>query len=481
MKNLNTDFTQKRIKWGLLFLNILFLGYFVILSFYNRLSQDDYLFLKSVETNGILNFIKDAYLFQSGRFIAYLYNAFLYSIIEQTSSIYFIPILIWLFCFFTLYYTLSLVVTINDKLFMTNLSALVLNIFIITNFEFTAYFWICANFNYVLPVLGLLFIVLIIKNKISNYQFFLLFFISIILSGSSEVFVPLFLLFLTLFFYFNFRIHSKIFLIDINSKKIIISFLILLIGLIVIVIAPGNYNRATEVIFQRPDSIFEFIIITLKSFLMFFYLLSFKFPYYIILTLISFYVGYQNRDKFTFQFNYTRFLSFSWVSYFLFILFSVMPAAFLMSGFGFHRIYTTTLFFSIIFFLVQSFILGLKINKNINLKLFQHFISINLLIFTIAMFVNLYLDVPTAKAYSQSDKARTNLLLKFKKENHKELVELETLHKPYTINLKYIILRKKQPMLYYENEISTDTTGYVNSCLRSFYELDFPIKLKSDR
>jgi hypothetical protein len=94
------------------------------------------------------------------------------------------------------------------------------------------------------------------------------------------------------------------------------------------------------------------------------------------------------------------------------------------------------------------------------------------------MMLNLVLDIPVAKKYSLSDKERTNLLLDLKKNHHKGLVELIPLYKPYTINLKYLTLKKKQPLLYYINEIESDTAAYQNMCIENYYELDFPIYIK---
>jgi hypothetical protein len=94
------------------------------------------------------------------------------------------------------------------------------------------------------------------------------------------------------------------------------------------------------------------------------------------------------------------------------------------------------------------------------------------------MTINLIVDIPTAKKYSQSDIDRTNLILDLKKLHHKGVVELNPLYKPTTYSLKYLILREKQPMLYYCNEIESDTSAYSNICLKSYYELEFPIRLK---
>lgn len=461
--------------------NILFIVYFFTLAFYNRLSQDDFLFLKSIQNDGIINFAKGAYLTQSGRFVGYFLNSLIYTFIIKTGSIILIPVFVWILNTLILQYVLRKYIEINF-FYVFNFSALLLNIFIITNFEFTAFYWTCAIFYYVFPILFILLFGLVNNKKVSKSQYVLLIFTAVIISGSSEVFIPfciLFLFFNLLYYYFKYNKDLSLILSKKRTKKLLVSIVILFTGLVFVLIAPGNYNRATESIFQQPASIIDFILITSKSFVLFFYLLSFKFPYYIVLILISFLVGLMNKESLNFKIIYRRFLLISWVGYLVFVLLSVMPAAFLMSGFGFQRIYTTTVFVSILFFIIQGFYFGLNCKKNINQKYLQKLIAVNLFLLIIVMCANLYLDVPTARKYAESDIKRTNYLLELKQQGNQALIELTPLYKPYTYNLKYLILRKKQPLLYYDNEISTDTSGYVNSCISSFYDLEFPIKLES--
>lgn len=481
MKNNKLIFQLDKNTAILLFaLNILFIAYFFTLAFYNRLSQDDFLFLKSVHNSGCLNLVKWSYFFQSGRFTHYIYIAIIFLLIDKTGQFFFIPIIVWIIDFSILLFILKKNLNINYFLSI-NLSALLFNIFIISNFEFTAFYWICATFYYIQPLLIILFFVQINTENVSKYQYFALIILAILISGSSEIFVPFCLLIIILnfgFYYFKNKNDFTLTIYENRSNRLILLFIIILIGYIFVLVAPGNYIRAKEAIFNHPFNFLSFLKIASQSFLMFYYLLAFKFPYIIVLILIAFMFGVINKASLFIDFTYKRFLLFSWCSYFLFILLNIIPAAYLMSGFGFQRIYTSTIFFSILFFVVQSFFLGLKTKKHINLKFINRLILINLLILILVMILNLVLDIPAAKKYSQSDIERTNLLLDLKSKHHKKLVKLMPLSVPYTYNLKYLILNKKQPMIYYINEIASDTSSYSSMCIRSFYELKFPICLK---
>jgi len=464
----------------LVVLNALFIAYFLFMAIYNRLSQDDFLFLKSVHNSGCIQLVKWAYLFQSGRFTHYSYISIIFLIIDKTGSFFIIPVIVWVIDFFLLLFVMKKILNKNNYI-TANLSALILNVFILTNFEFTAFYWICSTFYYIQPVLVLFLFVMVNQKNVSKIQYCLLIFIAVLISGSSEIFVPFCLLFtiLNLGYYYiknNKDLHKTIS--DKRIQRLLLSLIILFIGFVIVIIAPGNYLRAKEVIFHHPDNVVEFLKISIQSFVLFLYLLAFKFPYYIILILISFLIGFFNRTNFVKDFNYKRFLIISWASYLLFIFLSILPTAYLMSGFGFQRIYTSTIFFSMLFFIIQGFVFGLKTNFQINILIIKRLILINIFILIPVMVINLIVDIPTAKKYSQSDIERTNLILDLKKHHHKRLVELKPLYKPTTYSLKYLILREKQPLLYYCNEIESDTSAYSNMCIKNYYELDFSIRLK---
>jgi len=464
----------------LVVLNVLFIVYFLFLAFYNRLSQDDYLFLKSERIYSFVSILKDTYSFHSGRFSPTIFSFLIFALIDKKVQLLYIPIIVWLINFSILRFVINRILNINSFLTL-NLSALFLNIFIITNFEFTAFYWICATFYYIPSVLMLLLIVYTNIEDVTKFQYCLLIFIAIIISGSSEIFIPLCMLFLTLnigYYYFQNKKNISLTISDKRIQRLLITSLIILIGFVIVIIAPGNYIRAKETIFHHPDNLIEFIKIIIQSFILFFYLLAFKFPYYIILILISYFTGFLNRSNFVLDFSYKRFLIISWASYLLFIFLSILPTAYLMSGFGFQRIYTNTVFLSMLFFVIQGFGFGLKTNFQINILFIKRLILINIFILITIMTINLIVDIPTAKKYSQSDIERTNLILDLKKHHHKGLVELKPLYKPTTYSLKYLILSEKQPVIYYSNEITLDTANYSNMCIKNYYELDFSIRLK---
>jgi len=463
----------------LILLNILMLIYFLSLAYYNRFSQDDFLFLSSIKNNTVLKFVFQIYLCHSGRFSMYFFNGCVYHLLLNGFPLWTYQIFVLIFCTIVVFYFLKHFFEASFLIF--NVALFTVNIFIFVNFEFSAFYWICATSYYIMAVLPLIIYLLINSKKKDWKTYSFLFLVSAIISGSSEVFAPiclilLFINFIFLFFREDYNLKQIISLPE--TKKILFSSFIILIGFIVILSAPGNQNRMEE--FSQSINLLSIIKISLKSFVLYFYLFLFKIPYLLPLFLISMVLAFYYKANFTLK---KLKLLYVFLLFFVFIFFNVLPVSYVLSGFGFHRIYTHTVLYTIFFICIMAFIWGLKIKEKYQNKI-KLLSIISFFVLSISIVYHVVTDIPSAKEYSQSLDRRVNYLFELKEEERKDVVELDSLSVPYTTSFKYNILKligkqkNPRPVLYYSNEITTDIYAYNNQNIENYYQLDFPIKLK---
>lgn len=496
MRNLNMKIENNLVfRWKtpllvlLTILNISFIVYYFVLIYYNRLSQDDHDFLYLVKELGVFGFVKGIYFQHQGRFAAFFIHGLTYFLIDKLGSFMWVPILAWLVCFGSIYYVISKVFIAFPKMLSLLLSALLINIMLLINLEFSSFFWIasCSSFVLVLsPPLILLVSIFYNEKKISYLWIFLM---SLLIGGGSEAFSPL-ILFLLLFVFCLLLIkhkgHLKDFIRSEVARKIIFSSIIILIGLIIVYIAPGNANRLAT--YQQPTSVFQFLWKTIKNFIVLWGLLSFKMPYIIFSCFLFFVLGTNIKwdiklGKLEFFISLGILLFVAWISTF--------PAAYAMFAFGFPRIYTPIVFWVLLYFSFWSFVLGSHMSKKRSMKK-KHYmpLCISIGLVTVIQIANIVHDTPIAKAYSLSDQKRVQTFLAQKELGNTEPIYFDALPNVYTEDFKSIVLglinkNEKKPRLYYPNEIDTQIVegtyiGYSNCMIMRYYELPFPIYRKQE-
>lgn len=471
----------------LLILNIIFIVYYSILVYYNRLAQDDFDFLCLVNQKGILGFVREIYMNHQGRFSTFVIQGIKYALINKTGSYAFVPIVNWLIYIFSLSYLLYHLLKSFSKKVLILLSVFLTNILLIINFEFSSFFWIASSEFVVVASPLLLFTTIFCNKKKSAY--ILLFLLSLLIGGWSEAFSPLILFFLFLAFFllvFSKKMSVRDAFKNPEIQKIIFSFTIILIGFAFVVFAPGNANRMGE--YEQPTSIIRFLELTVKNFAVFSYLFAFRMPYVLFAAFVFFVLGLNSKN--TIKLGVKEFLVSSLIMAFV-VWISTFPAAFAMSSFGFHRIYTPVIFWLLLFFCFWFYVLGANVHKEENKKnekLLTYASYLATLFVCIIQIWNIKHDIPIAKTYSEADKARIELLLEEKQKGRTEGLYLEPLPSRETENFKSLSLSligrdDKKPVLYYSNEIDTDIVegtfiGYSNKMLMQYYELPFAIYLK---
>jgi len=478
---------EKRTNVYLLFLNILFFTYYLILSFYSRTHYDDLHFLWMLKNMSVNDFVSDMYFNRSGRFAGYFLYGVIFKIIIYFNEYRFVPILFWFFgatiCW---YVTKSFLKSISSFL-LFNAVALFYNLYVLTNIDFAVFNWLCAICFYMYAPFLILTLYLLNKKRIYWYQWFILILISIFLGGGQEAFTPVVLLvFVFNVFYYLKQFKYKLFdtIKDIRVQKIVAFGFIVLICFIIVVIGPGNYIRMQLSEFVKPTSLSGYISGFSNAISMFLYFVSFYLPYYIILGTVFLYIGLcLPKDSLKINLSYTKIISISILVYCIYFLLSAFPNVYLWSGFGIQRNYTHVVFFTILFICFQAFMYGHFKVKLVRRKLVLFIINFGVAILCLIMIFNLYNDTISAHKYAQSFDNRIVLLEKLNKEGATDIVSVDPISVPYTIDTKfffYMLIGKKnnlKPLLYYISDTDKEPNEYAYH-LQKVFGFNFLIKLK---
>ena len=472
----------------LIAVNVLFVVYFLVLAWFSRFHYDDLHFLWKLKEMSIGEYVSDMYVYRSGRFVAYALNGVVFKTILLIGEHRFLPILFGAVGFFSFWIVAkSLLKSISRKLvFLSVLFAF--NLSVLTNIDFAVFNWLCAMSYYWLAPLMLLLLHLIVKQKLSVIEWAFFIIISFFLGGGQEAFTPIVMISIFSYALVVFRNEAfslKNSLVKPQFQKSIISLIILLVCLIVVIVAPGNYARMAADEFSSPQNVMEFIVGIAKAVGMFSYYQIFYIPYYLILALIFCYIGFVSKNSGQLLgMSYRKLMMIANVVFLIYLLISVLPSVYLWNGFGIQRNYTHVVFMLVVFISFQAFIFGyFKIRSKHNVKLTAG-VMIGLVVMIGIMTNNIIQDGKSANRYATSVDNRIEYLELLQKQGVKEVVEVAPIEVPITTDPKYFIfnmLGKKsnpQPVLYYISDTDTVPNEYAFH-LQRVYRFDFLIKLQN--
>ena len=472
----------------LIAVNVLFVVYFLVLAWFSRFHYDDLHFLWKLKEMSIGEYVSDMYVYRSGRFVAYALNGVVFKTILLIGEHRFLPILFGAVGFFSFWIVAkSLLKSISRKLvFLSVLFAF--NLSVLTNIDFAVFNWLCAMSYYWLTPLMLLLLHLIVKQKLTIVEWVFFIFISVFLGGGQEAFTPIVMISIFSYALVVFRNEAfslKNSLIKPQFQKSFISLIILLVCLIIVVVAPGNYARMAADEFSSPQNVMEFIVGIAKAVGMFSYYQIFYIPYYLILALIFCYIGFVSKNSGQLlSMSYRKLMMIANVVFLIYLLISVLPSVYLWNGFGIQRNYTHVVFMLVVFISFQAFIFGyFKIRSKHNVKLTAG-VMIGLVVMIGIMTNNIIQDGKSANRYATSVDNRIEYLELLQKQGVKEVVEVAPIEVPITTDPKYFIfnmLGKKsnpQPVLYYISDTDTVPNEYAFH-LQRVYRIDFLIKLQN--
>lgn len=468
----------------LVILNVLFLIYYINLSYYSRYHYDDFHFLWKLREMSIGEYVKDMYLSRSGRFFAYFINGVIYKTILLSNEHRFFPLLFYIFGISICLYSWNIFFK-SISFLQINIIIIFYNIYVLTNIDFAVFSWLCAMSYYLLGPMLLLIICIILKRSFSAQDAVLLTFLSIALGGGQEAFTPIVLIQLGLLTVLLFQEHEykmKGLLSDIRFRKSLYSLIVIFFCFLVLIIAPGNYARMESDEFNSPISLLGYIRGYGEALTRFFYFFSFYLPYYFFLFICFIFVGLHTKNIPRVKlYRYKKLMIVSTLVYLLYLLISLFPNVYLWGGFGIQRNYTHVVFFTILFTCFQAFLIGYYKKLYIKTLLIQRGIVVGILLGYFIMIFNISIDSGSAKNYALSVDERIMYLKHMNALGRAGTVVVEPLSVPYTLDPKYFLFKllsiKKnpQPVLYYISDTDTLPNEYALH-LTKYYKFNFMIK-----
>ena len=230
--------------------------------------------------------------------------------------------------------------------------------------------------------------------------------------------------------------------------------------------------------FVHPSGIFGWLKAIANAVGMFVYFMAFYIPYYLVIFVLSFYVG----SKSDVQLSMTKWktvmkLSICFVAY-LFI--SSLPNVYLYNGFGIQRTYTPMAFVLLLLVVSTGFILGLRKSSRRSGQISM----LGLMALAVIMLINIYSDTPIAKSYGKAVDERIEKLCSLRDKGQTGIVTVDPLPVPYTEDVKHFVMTRlgkdtPKAVLYYISEADTVPNEYGYH-MKRVLNLDFDFVLSDE-
>ena len=482
MKTRNFPIINRLIFISLLILDVLFLVYWVLLAVYSQLHYDDLFFLWKTRDISVFNYVKEMYVARSGRFVAYFINGLVSLVTLKTGFHQFWAILYYIIGIGLCWAVVKdCFLTISKKTRFLVLCFLY-NLYILTNLDFPVYYWLCAMSYYLLLPAMCLFIKYLLKDSLRWYQWLIFGLLVIFLGGGNEAFTPIVLLFMFLIALHYFKINKWIIKDTWNLpqvKKIVFSAVCLLLLFLIVVVAPGNYDRMSDAsLFSHPSGVFGWVKAYVEACGTFVYFSLFYIPYYTVVFSIAFYLG--GKSQMQLPYSKIKTIIHIIICFAIYLVISTTPNVYLYNGFGLQRLYIPTVAVLLIMVFTCGYVLGIG-KSSLFAKLYS---LLGIFALSVIMCINVITDIPSAKIYCDAVNKRIELLCKLRDSGQKETIIVQPLPKPYTEDAKHLILKtlgKETPKstLYYLSETSQIPTEYVWH-MKKLYHLDFDFVLAEE-
>lgn len=459
----NRSSVDKLILYSLAFLNILFLTYWGILAFYSPLHYDDLHFLWKMREMSVFEYVKEMYFSRSGRFMSYAINGVVSNIIDVLGFHQ-----LWAMLYYTLGLGICWLVVKDYKLPVTRFGLFMgicffYNLYILTNIDFPVFFWLCAMSYYLCFPMACLLLKYINEEKLNWWQWLIVVFLLVLIGGGNEAFTPivLLLMFICGMYYW----HSKAWIVKDTwalpqVKRIVWAAVTMLVLFSIVVAAPGNYNRMEDASqFVHPIGVIGWLKAMTNAVGMFLYFMAFYLPYYLVVFVLSFYIG--SKSDIQLPVKKRKLVFMIGLGFVAYLLVSSLPNVYLYNGFGIQRTYTPAVFVLMLVVVSIGFILGLgkSSKRSGQVSIF------GLVVMAAIIVVNIFNDTPVAKNYGRAVDERIEMLCSLRDKGQTETVAVAPLPIPYTEDVKHFVLTRMgrkttRTVLYYISEADTIPNEY---------------------
>lgn len=486
---------MNKTKLFLLFLliaDVASLIYLLGLGSYNSLLIDDYGFSSRVDRIGIINLTLEMYNTWQGRFGMFLISGSFFKIFGAEGNVLAITILNLILGFGSIYLFLSLFFKTLNRWLLFLVSVFLVNLSIMSLFEISTFYWVCASVYISIIFLSFLLSWIIFNPHLNKFFAYIsIFLLTIFVGGGAETYTPLVIMLLGIVLLLKLKQHGfKALLNDHIARKLLFALLCLFIFFILMVIAPGNKVRMDFIVntlHKTHPTGFTLIVKTFRSMLNLFFLIGAKKGYYLLAFPVFYYLAVISKDKWSkidfpvFKFVY---LFYSLILLLSFLWISVLPGVYATGDLMVQRALTYVSFVMIIFFAIWGFYLGVSFpNKKLALQM-------SIVGFVLFSGFSIYFsstEFVTCRNYQKEIKLREELLLNLQKENFKGVAKVKpiVIHaelSSYSILWNQVVGRyKAEKKTYHEFfpyerfVLSCDKTDWKNVGLKEYLKLDYDI------
>ena len=453
----------KRISFSNYLLAGLFFILYIFLSFHYRLASDDFYYLSLYKKYGAWNGMLFQFEQWSGRWAAHYLACFF---LKFNTSFFFLPLIsisTLLFLFSPLKKNIKKLLPLFHieipKVELTSLTLVLLICFFFSTYNIgETWFWYIIILTYQWSIVAFLILLNAIFSESNNsIDYFSLILTSVFIGGASESYALLFLFFLSLAFLYRWkRLKKKI--TEKITMRLFLAVIFMAISFSFSVLAPGTSIRYS--LLPHPPLMEKFWVIGKTIIKYFIRFLPAKFIYLLLFSMPWFFLGAFYKGS-----SYTKIkagisIINLTIVFIITLVILFIPTTFILSETGPDRALSiisliTTVYFALLFFLFGTMFNPLSAWWKRAYIIFT-LGGIFVLIFTIYNQYSLLRDFD--RAYDD----RIFQLEKAKKENFSGVLELNKL--------------PASGFIYWE-EISTDTSYFVNMHLKAGLELPFSVKV----
>lgn len=276
--------------------------YLLMLGWYNTLTLDDYSW-SSIESLGVWNWMKSVYMTWEGRWSAFTIDACIWKIWAHASNMIMFTVIHLAIGYVTTYCLLRKILSVArfDWLLLT-FSILVVNLSILALQEISTFYWLCCP-HYVMCVWAFMWLcnLLFLTKQFKWWHVPFIVLLSLYLSGLAETFTPLVIMLLGIKWLFNiFKDKRYNFILQPSDRYLTISLVVLVIGFLIMVFAPGNKVRVetmSENSFINNFVLTAFCYKWAKATVILLLRFISKSLYYATVMIIAMFIGYKYRES----------------------------------------------------------------------------------------------------------------------------------------------------------------------------------------
>ena len=484
MKDLTkNNWLEKGMIGLLVVLNALFLYYWVGLAANYCMHYDDVHFMWKMREYSIFEYVKEMYMTRGGNFVGYGLNGIIFTIANWVGDYHFWPMV---------FYALGIIMTwvaFRDLPFIKNsgykgwLGVITLyNVYVLTSIDYAVFTWLCAMQYFLFAPALCLLVKYLSKETLNWKQWILLTGLALFISGnavsiSTMTFAVLFAYGVWMWYKQGWNVRNTW-----NKpqiKRLLLITAIMLICFAIMFVAPGNWGRMdSESDIEQPQNLAEFIKAIVVCSGMFIYMMIFYLPYHLIAVALGVWAG----SKYPANLSTSRYkvIVLTLLLFFVYLLVSVLPLAYLSNGFQIQRNYIQIGFFYLLMFFAVGYIWGSGSKPQRHRFIVPSMAICSIFLISI-MCLNIRQDLPIARAYNKAHQEREAYLLDLQKSGQEETVIVAPYPRTFTPDAKYTILSwigKSTAMqaIYYESDAKVEPNEYEGH-VRKLLKLDFDFVL----